>query len=749
MNLLTLFRRSNHSPLRAAVHMTAAHTRQSTLNRTGVFVKANLWIFPIVAVLVLAVAGWGMRRSIESTMKANLRSQLETLLNVETSMLDTWLKVQMNNASSLANDGQVRELVYELLAAVDPTQPLSTPLVASPIHARLTKELGPAMTADDYYGYVVLDRNRKVLSATASELIGRDDLTEQEAAIRRTMDRAFDGDAAVSPPFPSVTMMRDEKGRLRTGVPAMFVCAPVRDDSFQVVAVLGLRIRPEREFTRILQLGRMGESGETYAFDATGRMVSGSRFDNDLILIGLLPDQEDARSILNLSVRDPGGNMTQGFRPKKRRHELPLTKMAVLATAGGTGVDVEGYNDYRGVPVLGAWTWLPALGVGVSTEIDSEEAFRPLVVLQITFWILFALLVLCAIALFAFTVVHARMRREAQIAAIAAKKLGQYRLEEKLGAGGMGIVYKGYHAILRRPTAIKMLQVDRVTDSSIDRFEREVQLTCQLNNPHTVAIYDYGRTDEGVFYYAMEYLDGIDLQALVDKYGPQPEGRVIRILSQMCGSLFEAHSLGLVHRDIKPANVMLNRRGGEPDVAKVLDFGLVKALDEGQQQALTMSNGLTGTPMYMSPEAIQTPQSVDPRSDLYAVGAVGYFLLTGKPVFDAASIVELCQLHVSQPPMPPSHRPGCQVSADFEAVLLACLEKSRAKRPQTARELAQRLAQVREASHWTIDDADAWWGRHERGGRDTSPATMAPSADKIATPPGTADETTDKTYVPQ
>ncbi|MCA9108166.1 MAG: serine/threonine protein kinase, partial [Planctomycetales bacterium] len=192
----------------------------------------------------------------------------------------------------------------------------------------------------------------------------------------------------------------------------------------------------------------------------------------------------------------------------------------------------------------------------------------------------------------------------------------------------------------RRPTAIKMLNVDRVNDDSIKRFEHEVQITCQLNHPNTIAIYDYGRTPEGVFYYAMEYLDGIDLQKLVEQYGPLPESRVAHILNQICGSLYEAHSKGLVHRDIKPANIMLNRRGGDADVVKVLDFGLVKAIDSKHQQLASASNGLTGTPLYMSPEAIQSPMLVDACSDLYAVGGVAYFLLTGQPVFNAASIVQ-------------------------------------------------------------------------------------------------------------
>lgn len=319
----------------------------------------------------------------------------------------------------------------------------------------------------------------------------------------------------------------------------------------------------------------------------------------------------------------------------------------------------------------------------------------------------------------------------------------------------MGVVYKGHHAMLRRPTAIKMLSVDKINDASLQRFEREVQITCKLNNPNTVAIYDYGRTPEGVFYYAMEFLDGINLQNLVENYGPQSEGRVIYILKQICGSLYEAHSLGLVHRDIKPANIMLNRRCGQPDVVKVLDFGLVKALDEEKQAR--QSGGLAGTPLYMSPESIQTPDLVDARSDLYAVGAVGYYLLTGQPVFNARSLVDLCQQHVTTLPDTPSQRLGRAISAELESALLACLEKSRAKRPQTARDLANLLDRAPTAGSWTIDDAEIWWGRYEREQTVTNsipnptPAGHSESGIKaISTPSGTvASASAPTTAVPQ
>jgi serine/threonine protein kinase len=706
-----------------------------SITRTGLFLKKQLWIWPIVAVILLAGIGYGIRVAIERTMQGSLESELNTLLKIERSMLETWLKIQESNSQSLANDGQVRDTVAQIIAASRPAVATAeAPTVESPtagaadpvairqlpaLRELLAQELSPGMSAHNFVGFIVADKEQQILASTNVELVG-----QHAPEFETLFSRVLDGETVVTPPFASRTLMKDELGRMRTGVPTMFAVAPVRDANLQVIAVMGMRIRPEREFTQILHLGQLGKTGETYAINRDGLFVSSSRFDEDLILNGLLPDLEGAQSILTLSARDPGGNISEGHRPKVRRSELPLTESAAAVVTGTSGIDLAGYNDYRGVQVVGAWQWLPKYEMGLITEIDHAEAYRPLSILRWAFFSMLGLLAASSLVIFVFTIYLARAQREAQKAAIEARQLGQYRLEERLGAGAMGVVYKGHHAMLRRQTAIKMLNVDKVNDASIARFEREVQITCKLNNPSTVAIYDYGRTPEGVFYYAMEYLDGIDLQALVERYGPQPEGRVIRILKQVCSSLFEAHSQGLVHRDIKPANIMLNRRGGEPDVVKVLDFGLVKALDD-EKQSLQSGGALSGTPLYMSPEAIQTPDLVDARSDLYAVGAVGYFLLTGQPVFQAASLVELCGQHVAAMPTAPSERLGRTISLELENALLACLEKSRAKRPQTARDLSLLLDRPPTAGTWTLDDAEAWWGRHERSQAASAAGTNA------------------------
>jgi serine/threonine protein kinase len=711
----TLNSNSDH-PL---AHMTFGHSSFGrSIRSTRLFLKKQLWIWPIAAVLLHAILSWGVGSAIRSTIEEDLRSELQTLLNVETSMLKTWYRVQEKNAESLANDPQVRDAAIALITAWRPPLIVDESNESSPsvqvsrlematMSEKLAQELAMGMKSHDLVSHFLADKQQRIIAAYNEEIVGQT-ITRYEP----WLTAALDGTTTVSPPFPSVVPMKDEFGKMKTDVPTMLVCTPVRDSNFQITGVLAFRIRPEREFTRILQLGRMGRTGETYAFDKSGLMVSNSRFDERLILLGLIPDVENSQSILKISLRDPGGNMDEGFRPPVRRSELALTKMAASAIAGNTGIDINGYSNYKGIPSVGAWEWMPKYEIGVATEINHAEAFRPLTILQRVFYAMLALLALSAIAIFIFSLIVARSQREAQKAVIEAKHLGQYQLEERLGAGAMGVVYKGHHAMLRRPTAIKMLNVDKVDDVSIQRFEREVQTTCKLNHPSTVAIFDYGRTPEGVFYYAMEYLDGIDLQELVSQYGPQSEARVIRILKQVCGSLFEAHSMGLVHRDIKPANIMINRRGGESDVVKVLDFGLVRAINEEKQAK--QSGGLSGTPLYMSPEAIQTPEIVDARSDVYAVGAVGYFLLTGQPLFNATTLVELCHQHVSVVPEAPSQRAAEPISAELENALLACLEKNPAKRPQTARDLSLLLDRSPFAQSWTIDDSDAWWGRHER-----------------------------------
>ncbi len=324
------------------------------------------------------------------------------------------------------------------------------------------------------------------------------------------------------------------------------------------------------------------------------------------------------------------------------------------------------------------------------------------------------------------------LRREVQ----KARVFGQYTLESKIGEGGMGAVWRASHALLRRPTAVKLLPPEAMSDAAIRRFEREVQLTARLTHPNTVAIYDYGRTRDGIFYYAMELIEGTDLERLVAAHGPLPPERVAHLLIQVCGALGEAHDLGLVHRDVKPANVLVAMRQHEHEFSKLVDFGLVKSVkSETPELGLTATNALTGTPLYLSPEAIQDPDSVNAQSDLYALGAVAWYLLAGRPVFEGRTVVEVCALHLHEAPRRPSELVASEVPAELEAIVLSCLAKKPEARPDGARALRELLQGTGLAERWTQSRAEDWWrvsGRHASQVEASGPRTIAVAVDDRA-----------------
>jgi serine/threonine-protein kinase len=296
------------------------------------------------------------------------------------------------------------------------------------------------------------------------------------------------------------------------------------------------------------------------------------------------------------------------------------------------------------------------------------------------------------------------LRRDVHLA----RKLGQYVLERKIGEGGMGVVYRARHALLKRPTALKLLSPRVSEQHSVERFDREVQLASQLNHPNTVTIYDYGVADDGTFYYVMELLDGLSLHEVVELDGPQPPARVVAILAQVAGSLAEAHAKRLVHRDIKPSNILLCRHGGIDDVVKVVDFGLVKKVAAGESE-ITGVNTLLGSPLYMPPESVTAPRTYDGRGDLYSLGLVGYYLLTGAPPFAGDNAIDVLSAQIHQEPESLSTHANQRIPADLEALILELLAKNPADRPQTADLVRERLAACEIGDRWTASDAARWW----------------------------------------
>ncbi len=362
----------------------------------------------------------------------------------------------------------------------------------------------------------------------------------------------------------------------------------------------------------------------------------------------------------------------------------------------------------RAASVIGAMAAFPTivtLGIAISNDAVGS------ILVENTSILVETILVMSTAAVSAVWGVHTINSLRTQ--AYQARRLGQYKLKRLIGAGGMGEVYLGEHQLMKRPCAIKVIRPEKAGDPKVlARFEREVQATAKLSHWNSIDIFDYGRADDGTFYYVMEFLPGMNLSELVRRYGAMPPARVIHLIRQACDALQEAHEVGLIHRDIKPANIFAAARGGLFDVAKILDFGLAKPMDDLEAANLTQEGTITGSPLYMSPEQATGDREPDARSDIYSLGTVLYYLVSGRPPFENEKPLKVLISHAHDEPVPPSvHRR--EVPDDLETVIMRCLRKNPDDRYQSAAELAAALDDCESAGKWKFADARSWWLEHD------------------------------------
>jgi len=676
------------------------------------------------AIFVLVGLMLWLRGNIADTIERSSVSELGTLLEAADSGVIHWLEARRRQVNAVAADAEVQATAERLLPA-SATPPSNPPAIAAaPVN--VTAPLVDAAASEAFLAavrkqagddaeIVLWDRHKHVLATNAPPE------TAKPAPIEKLSDSfgpVLAGESVVL--LPHHCRQLTEPVWFVHGKPRIGVLAPVRGAAGTVVAVLFVS-RPSfiAELNGMLAKFRPQETGETYLFNREGYLLSESRFRDQLIELGVLDPKQD--TILGFKASDPGGDLTRGHKLEKAYavHYRPVALMEAVNGEGPGGVVREPYRDYRGVTVLGASRYHREEGYGICVEIDRDEALSALHYTGIMVVIATMLLVGTVVAILWSSWANRRLRRR-----LAAQPLiGSYLLDIQIGEGGMGRVYRAQHALLKRPTAVKIIKPDLVNDQTLAWFEREVKLAARLSHPNTIEIYDYGRTENGQFYCAMEYLRGLTLSQVILIEGSLPLARALHILYQTCASLAEAHDLGLIHRDVKLHNLMLCLIGGEADFVKVLDFGLAKQSDPGDLNDTTRSSrSLVGTPLYMAPERLKAPYSTDARSDVYSVGVVAFKLLTGRDLFTADSDLELFNQTLHQPaPTISSVATKQKIPAELERIVAECLAKDPDDRPNSARVVAEALEPLVALHPWKQSAATAWWRMNRDRIRDLSP----------------------------
>ena len=600
----------------------------------------------LVAAALLTALGIWTYRQVEGSLREIRAGTMKSLLDSAVNALRVWIAEERSDAERIAREPRVREAIAQLVAA---------PRCTAAPRARLEQAIRPLLRDTGDATFNVADRDGRLAATRFAGYCGLALAPE----FRGLLAPVLQGEARFVRPFRDEARVAGAP-RLREGPPLAWIAAPVRDGEGRVIAVLGIAQPVNAVFASILQAARPGESGETYAFDGNGARLSAERF----------------------------GEAS----PFKERAE---------------GAVLEPYRNHRGAEVIGAARWLPEYAMGVAIEIEAGEAYAPLRYLNIAFGVVFGALVIAVLAAAASALSVVRLRREIG----GGRKAGAYALQKRIGEGGMATVYLARHDLLRRPAAVKLMKRTRATDEMIARFDREVQMASSLAHPNTVEIFDFGLTRDGLFYYAMEYLDGLTLSEMLlrEPAGFIPVARVIHILRQVCAALSEAHAKGIVHRDIKPENIMVCRYGGVYDHVKILDFGLVKHVSEKHSRDLTRGLRILGTPLYMAPERLRNPGDVDARVDIYALGAVGFLLLTGKKLFDSADDLELTSKILNDEPPRAREVAPQAVPLELDLVVTSCLEKRREDRPQRIADLVEAFEALGSEYRWTQREAELWW----------------------------------------
>lgn len=666
--------------------------------------RYNLVLIAIILVLI-SVGIWTQQQMKRSIIVLNEHS-LDHNLNATVKSLDEWIKDKQNIVVALSKDSLVVASTNYLAQKYGMGKFGDRDSIWNdPVHQKLVDRFSPVIKVLESPSFSIVDASGYRIACNIYHSLGKQMDENAMKEILPSIQR--EGPNFTRPYMLEATSIQNDGDDIQ--IPVTWVDCSIKNEN-KPFATLGFSFYAAEGFNEILADHKIGLSGHTYAFDKNGLLISEIHDVDELIKYEIIKEGEDP--MLSLTLKNPIQALenSKTIDPKIYKSSpliLPVRKaLAEKEHSNEAQIQTitEPYYTFNGEKVIGAYVWLPQYKIGIITELPTNEALKPVHYLNLILIILIGLLIGFVVYSFISSYQVAQLNKEIG----ERSKLGQYTLIKHIGEGGMGEVYLAKHAFLTRLNAVKLLKSEFSHKKEvIKRFEREVQLASQLKNPHTIQIHDFGYTEGDRFYYAMEFLEGITLADLIRIEGPIPLNRTVVLLKQICYSLQETHAHGLVHRDIKPMNIMICKLGGMYDFVKVLDFGLVKDI-EGEDLEMTQESYIQGTPVYMAPERFLRPQLSSPKSDIYSIGMVAYYLITGRKVFDHIDRTSLLNEILNTQPKDLAEIAAEDLPKDFSKLIMSCLAKEMEDRPENIAAILDVLSQL-DSSGWNQEEAKNWW----------------------------------------
>lgn len=684
--------------------------------------------FAISATLILGTLGWWLQSEVTYSTQRLIRESLEKTATQKSDVVDQWVSMHKNRFSSWGRIKEIQVCTKALEGLVDKTAPLNARFETLS-QAPEQKQLALAF---QQLTYGPTSKNRELRwerppSGVAYSIWGKSGVligewsntqesrslgiapTLEDARYHQKVEQSKTGYAFLPEPIPeSITRQMEYMGTLRHVEIVVPIFDP--DDPTQIIAAMvASDQRLEMEMETILNSGVDAESN-CYLLRSEGTIATTAK---GLKELSTMKPFESVR-VYGISklfeAKDPGGDLTNGFTPTTSITDWEPTKPARYLAQLRNGTDVKGYRDYRGIEVVGAWKWNDTLNIGIVYETSKGPAFETASFVQSAFRLMWGIPMSIALFLLGLSI-RKFLARESMID----KVIGAYTLKERIGEGGLGIVYRAEHRILGRIAAIKLLKPSHSNHGAVKRFQREVCMAARLQHPNAVNIYDFGVSNDGLFYCVMEMVDGVNLAQFL-AYDPMLSlDRCVWIVRQLASVIHEAHQLGLVHRDIKPQNIMVCHRGQFTDMVKVVDFGLAKQLIENVPREITVTRVVMGTPGFIAPERMETPWIADPRIDIYSFGVVAAFLLTNK-------VPMLGTNHQSLRNTILQGRFASQLDEplfdEFLQLIAECIAPDPEERPGSMEAVNQRLDQIASDYPWNEEASENWWTIHEAGLRE-------------------------------